>query len=703
MRKAYLGPDTYELRDRDLFFGRNAEGRIVAGMAASEPISILTGASGTGKSSLLRAQVIPTLISRGWCAVYAHPQGEPIRSLKTQLLQQTLPDMDRESGMVERLILQSQGALQENTRLTEILGWFNALEISDRRRSDLLQVSGGGKIPHYPVLAQLLASLLSPAQSRDRLSMLAEFGGGNALSDDPPIGELLEAGPAISMGRERLERLLLLNGDSLADLTESIWNGWASPLGLHGIVFVLDQAEELYTSFGALSSGSHVAHDWRLREQLFESMREMSGRGEAQPFRICFSLRPEWYAQLRVSLGHIAPMESRGVYFLNRFTRDKAREAIAEPAAALGGSVDSGAIDAALDQLSAESDGDEIDPFLLAVCFQFAWEEAKANNRTQIELADLERVAKGPRNDNNAPRLVAGALQWLMDSGLGSLDPARRYDGLEMLQSLFNQDGTRRTVTEFDLVTKPLRDSAPLQLVLDSLDAAGLVRRYLHGTQSLAEVRHERIWSAVSDEVNAIERNQRAAAELRSDALRSFFNKALGLLARFEGAHLEAYVQGGLEEDPLPAWASASIRESFGDVQWDEPAARVFLASLLHAGPFPSRIDTSGEVNMLRPETRRWRAMVAQLLQIASKRVSDISSGGEQWPDNAARQLDLLHRGVRLAPTASTQVLVDPANALTQDARLALVRSLLSAQESEDGSVIEGIRRWIHNPLRLKA
>src|SRR6266545_4124484 len=53
----------YEEGDADRFFGRETETRVVTDNLRASPLTILYGASGAGKSSLLRAGVYHTLKS----------------------------------------------------------------------------------------------------------------------------------------------------------------------------------------------------------------------------------------------------------------------------------------------------------------------------------------------------------------------------------------------------------------------------------------------------------------------------------------------------------------------------------------------------------------------------------------------------------------------------------------------------------------
>ncbi|MEZ4682437.1 MAG: hypothetical protein R2932_50350 [Caldilineaceae bacterium] len=57
----YLGPRFFEARDRQYFFGRDSEIRILTGLVLARRVVLLFAKSGVGKSSLLRAGLIPQL------------------------------------------------------------------------------------------------------------------------------------------------------------------------------------------------------------------------------------------------------------------------------------------------------------------------------------------------------------------------------------------------------------------------------------------------------------------------------------------------------------------------------------------------------------------------------------------------------------------------------------------------------------------
>src|SRR4030095_1822523 len=57
----YVGLQPYDEGDQDYFFGRERDSRVIASNLYAAPLTILYGASGVGKSSVLRAGVIPRL------------------------------------------------------------------------------------------------------------------------------------------------------------------------------------------------------------------------------------------------------------------------------------------------------------------------------------------------------------------------------------------------------------------------------------------------------------------------------------------------------------------------------------------------------------------------------------------------------------------------------------------------------------------
>ncbi|MBU1879709.1 MAG: SIR2 family protein, partial [Chloroflexi bacterium] len=70
--------DYYDTADADIFFGRQHETRDLAQLALSHRLVVLTGASGTGKTSLVRAGVVPLLDHQGCLTAVVRVGDDPV-------------------------------------------------------------------------------------------------------------------------------------------------------------------------------------------------------------------------------------------------------------------------------------------------------------------------------------------------------------------------------------------------------------------------------------------------------------------------------------------------------------------------------------------------------------------------------------------------------------------------------------------------
>src|SRR6516165_3077735 len=69
LRCPYVGLEPYTEADIDYFFGRERDQRIIAANLVAARLTVLYGASGVGKSSVLLAGVVPNLRTRPRTAV----------------------------------------------------------------------------------------------------------------------------------------------------------------------------------------------------------------------------------------------------------------------------------------------------------------------------------------------------------------------------------------------------------------------------------------------------------------------------------------------------------------------------------------------------------------------------------------------------------------------------------------------------------
>ena len=84
----YQGLAPFEEKDAPYFFGRDSETRLIIADMHSAPLTLLYGASGVGKSSVLRAGVLPALQKRKdvHVVVFAAWKDDPLKALKERVL-----------------------------------------------------------------------------------------------------------------------------------------------------------------------------------------------------------------------------------------------------------------------------------------------------------------------------------------------------------------------------------------------------------------------------------------------------------------------------------------------------------------------------------------------------------------------------------------------------------------------------------------
>ena len=80
--------DYYNPEDHDIFFGRDREIRLLEQKFHNTRLLVLHGESGTGKTSLIRAGLIPRLDPESYIPVYVRMLKEPLQEIKRELLDQ---------------------------------------------------------------------------------------------------------------------------------------------------------------------------------------------------------------------------------------------------------------------------------------------------------------------------------------------------------------------------------------------------------------------------------------------------------------------------------------------------------------------------------------------------------------------------------------------------------------------------------------
>ena len=199
----FKGLASFDVDDADYFFGRE---RLVAELVARQtgaPLTALVGASGSGKSSVLRAGLVASLAagvlpgSERWAIALLRPGAHPMRALE---------DATAEAAPSGRLVLavdQFEELFTACRDEEERASFVDALVASardPRRRAVVLlaiRADFYGRCAAYPELARLLAAnhvLVGPMR-RDELRRAIELPSSRAgLEVEPEVTDALLAG-----------------------------------------------------------------------------------------------------------------------------------------------------------------------------------------------------------------------------------------------------------------------------------------------------------------------------------------------------------------------------------------------------------------------------------------------------------------------------------------------------------------------------
>jgi hypothetical protein len=111
--KLDIGMNCYTISEFDIFKGRNKSITKLQTLIKENPICLLTGECGTGKSSLINAGILPYLRREGWRYVCVRPEHD--KTMLNQLVEKMLPKKKRKiSSMKEFLQHISEEYFQTN-------------------------------------------------------------------------------------------------------------------------------------------------------------------------------------------------------------------------------------------------------------------------------------------------------------------------------------------------------------------------------------------------------------------------------------------------------------------------------------------------------------------------------------------------------------------------------------------------------------
>jgi len=112
--------DAYRLEDAKYFAGRDLEIENLSQKILAHRLVVLTGASGSGKTSLLQAGVYPRLGANRWRLLHVRPLGDPLGELQRALA--SVAGEDASAAILPEMVIQAETTVEE--RLVVILDQF---------------------------------------------------------------------------------------------------------------------------------------------------------------------------------------------------------------------------------------------------------------------------------------------------------------------------------------------------------------------------------------------------------------------------------------------------------------------------------------------------------------------------------------------------------------------------------------------------
>ncbi|MCV6638605.1 ATP-binding protein, partial [Candidatus Albibeggiatoa sp. nov. NOAA] len=115
---------SYDIADRDIFYGRSAVIEDLAGKVPRYKTLIINGASGSGKSSLVNAGLIPRLADNGYTYISFREYSHPLQQLRDYLAQHDGLDVGQVTADTSLLQLLQAFREVQDTQLVVIFDQF---------------------------------------------------------------------------------------------------------------------------------------------------------------------------------------------------------------------------------------------------------------------------------------------------------------------------------------------------------------------------------------------------------------------------------------------------------------------------------------------------------------------------------------------------------------------------------------------------
>jgi hypothetical protein len=584
----YKGPNSYQVEDATLFFGREAEARQLVARILSRRLTLLHAPSGAGKTSLLNACIIPDLEKRGWMPVRVLPTDDPLASIRATTLQYVLPPLaaEREALRAAADALCGRGADPE---VGELLQRYDKVDVNDPRKrsliapreiaaadASLLFPAGSSAVPY---VCRLLRSSLSLRSLTEHFAALCAAGIPRepfVVAADTRVSalEAMLADPAVEASYDAVLGMLDLPATRLAEFFENLADVYVPRPGFC-LVLILDQFEEMFTRFGdreGMQSFQRREQTFRELEELYTQCMDEEVAPDAAPLlplRFVVSMRDEYLARILDHIRAFAGVSGEPGFHLYLLKEEQAGEAISKPAQAYGYDYDGKTYEGIVKGLLRE--GRYVEPTALQIVCERLWKVKGEALATGSQDAESRTIPSATLEDLEG---VKGILaSFFTDFVRDQLqDDRERFEAFEMLELLVTVNRTRNIMERNQLVRQLFRDLRLRHRVLDKLEKGKIVRVEQRLDGFFVEITHEFLIDPILD---------RLKHELMTETR---FRDALRTLLHFADVNFRVG-DGVLSEDhfrTLDHYFTVSERE--GEVELTDWATELMFRSAVLRG-----------------------------------------------------------------------------------------------------------------------
>lgn len=526
--RPYQGPAFFTIKDRKFLFGRENDTRRIVETAQTSRLSMVHAQSGAGKTSALRASVLPTLDVHGYDACYMRPGPDPTHTLRCAVLLRAVSPPAREANALKTAMACYHSYKQETEPHTS---WS---DVEDMSLDSFCE--GYRSIPtHHPAHREMIVesaddvpSLLETAYTHSvagvsmagrllishrgveiyrsylirlcRLFGLAIFG-----LDDPKelkamgVGQIREFLADLEKRHSYQESItrLLTKGDTLAEFfvgVSEVFDCDDTIPPLRHAIFI-DQFEEFYTRIRDTSllvqEGDQRADiKFGERDKFFSQIAELmnvSFWGRREEVRVIISLRDDYVARLgrfELFCGEIGLAQRNSLPLLSPLDTERV---VRGPAKAFHIRYDDDVLDAIVNALKTE--GRYVLPIKVQIVCDRIWRDYV--EETGADVISTEALEKYNRSSRSTESAIRQIIEGYVGERLDRLPLIERMDAIRILASMTTLDGTREVVPYNRLVEKTFVNQTIREKVIELLKDGAIVSVESHSGGRSVEIKHE--------------------------------------------------------------------------------------------------------------------------------------------------------------------------------------------------------------------